>query len=114
MEALVDRIRTLCKSRGTSITKLEKKLGYGNGIIGKWAKSDKPPRYDRISRVAKELGVTPEFLLSGEKEEPPAQSGEPLNIHTVQDWKRVIDKMSQEECKEVMELLMEKFMEGGK
>ena len=31
MDDLVERIRALCKERGTSITKVEEKLGYANG-----------------------------------------------------------------------------------
>lgn len=61
---MVERIRTLCKAQGTSITKLEAQLGFGNGVIGRWNKSR--PSYDRLAKVADALGVTPEYLLTGE------------------------------------------------
>ncbi len=114
METIVDRIRTLCRQKSTSITKIEAELGYANGTIGKWAKGKKPPPLEKVIAISDRLGTSVDFLRFGaeEQKKPPAQGGEPL--HTVQDWKLAIDRMSQEECKEVMELLMKKFMEGGK
>ena len=63
---MVDKIRELCKKNGTSIFKLEKQLGFGNGIIGRWDKA--VPNYERISAVASALGVTV-AELTGEADE---------------------------------------------
>lgn len=40
---LVKNIRELAKKNGTSLTKIEKKLGWGNGKIGKWESAKKLP-----------------------------------------------------------------------
>lgn len=53
---MVEEIRALCKQQGISLTKLEQKLGFGNGVIGRWDKSK--PSYDRIVKVADALGVS--------------------------------------------------------
>ena len=63
---MVDKIRELCKKNGTSIFKLEKQLGFGNGVIGRWDKA--VPSYERLSAVASALGVTV-AELTGEADE---------------------------------------------
>lgn len=63
---MVERIRKLCKQNGTSITKLEVQLGFGNGAIGKWKKAKAP--YDRLQMVAAALGVTVDELVGGADE----------------------------------------------
>lgn len=60
---MVDKIRELCKKNGTSIYKLEKQLGFGNGVIGRWDTSI--PSYERLTAVATALGV-PVTELTGE------------------------------------------------
>ena len=59
---MVNEIRRLCKEQKTSIAALEKKLGFGNGVIGRWDKSI--PSYDRLLAVANALGVAVEDLTS--------------------------------------------------
>ena len=71
---MVERIRVLCRKNGTSITKLEAQLGFGNGAIGKWKKT-KPP-YERVQLVAEALGVTPDYILTGKEINKPAPEGE--------------------------------------
>lgn len=76
---MVSRIKELCKQQGTSIAKLEKKLGFGNGVIARWKTSN--PSYERLSKVAKELGTSVEYLQTGEpeKEKPTPVSGDGLS-----------------------------------
>lgn len=69
-----ERIKEICKSRGISVSKIEKELGFGNGTIGKWGKSGRTPTYDRIYAVAEYLGV-PVFELTGEKK-PASETGD--------------------------------------
>lgn len=77
---MVERIRKLCRQNGTSITKLESQLGFGNGAIGKWKKT-KPP-YERLQKVAAALGVTV-GELTGEEEKPAAaEQGELTEMQT--------------------------------
>lgn len=64
-EAVLERIRQLCTRRGTSITKIEKALGYGNGTVSGWTRAKKKAPHDRIEAIAKHLNV-PTVALTGE------------------------------------------------
>lgn len=56
------RIKEACKAHGTSMYKLEKELGLGNGTIGKWGKNGRTPNYANLLAVANALGVTVDDL----------------------------------------------------
>ena len=73
MDDIVDRIRKICKDQGTSITKLESKLGYANGTIGKWKSAKRNPPLEKVISISHEIGVSAEYLLTGEKEKPAGQ-----------------------------------------
>lgn len=60
---MVSKIRELCKQNKTSIAALERQLGFGNGVIGRWDKS--VPNYDRLCAVANALGVSVAELTGG-------------------------------------------------
>lgn len=66
---MVEKIKALCKEKGTSMYKLEKELNLGNGTIGKWGKNGRVPNYANLSAVASALGVTVAELTgeTGEK-----------------------------------------------
>lgn len=66
---MLDKIKALCKEQKTSIFKLEKQLGFGNGVIGRWDKS--VPSYERLAAVANALDV-PVSYLTGETDDPSA------------------------------------------
>ncbi len=59
---VVDRIKMLCKKNGTTISKLEKELGFGNGSIAK----ARDMTAKRLNEVAKHFGVSINYLLTGE------------------------------------------------
>lgn len=61
---MVSKIRELCKQNKTSIAALERQLGFGNGVIGRWDKS--APNYDRLCAVADALGVSVSELTDSE------------------------------------------------
>ena len=64
---MLDKIKALCKEKKTSISKLEKQLGFGNGVIGRWDKS--VPSYERLAAVANALDV-PVAYLTGATDDP--------------------------------------------
>lgn len=66
---MLDKIKALCREKKTSISKLEKQLGFGNGVIGRWDKS--VPSYERLAAVANALDV-PVAYLTGETDDPGA------------------------------------------
>ena len=63
---ILKRIESLCKSRGITISKLEKECGIGNGTIARWNKSF--PRTDNLKKVADFLEISIECLVE-EKED---------------------------------------------
>ncbi len=63
METRTDIIRELCKANGITIAALERKLGMGNGTIGKYGGFNM--RSDRLKAVADYFHVTMEYLMTG-------------------------------------------------
>ncbi len=61
---ILEKIVSLCKERGVSVTKLEKECGFGNATIRSWAESD--PGAKKLKAVADFFGVTVDELLSDE------------------------------------------------
>lgn len=49
-EKMIESIRTLCKNRNITPTKLEEELGFSQGLISRW--KDKNPNIDRIIDIA--------------------------------------------------------------
>lgn len=75
---LVEFIRVSCKSRNSSITKMEKDLSFANGTVGKWANGKRYPPKDKLSLVADFLQISIEELMGQEleqKEKPNALDG---------------------------------------
>lgn len=70
MSSLRDRIKTLAASKGLSLPKLEAEMGFGNGTIVKWEKTN--PTVDKLQRVADYFNVSVDYLLGREeqKEKP--------------------------------------------
>lgn len=73
--SISENIKTLCKLNGTSMYKLEKELGIGNGTIGKWGKNGRVPNYDTLSAVASALGVTVAELTGDDNATPLSSIG---------------------------------------
>ena len=113
MSTIADRIKEICAQKGTSMYKLEKQLNLGNGTIGKWGKNGRQPTYDKAVAVANALGVSADYLLTGEQKEKPAS--EEAGFHpTLEDWLDAIDRMSREEMRAVMSRVMERYAGEGK
>ena len=70
----VERIISMCKSRGIPISRLEKDCGFANGYIRK-LKEGKIPA-DRLFVVADYFKTSPEYLLTGINPERESSSGQ--------------------------------------
>lgn len=91
----VETIRTLCKKKKTSLTRLEEKLCFSNGYIGKMAKRPSSPPYDKLVAIANELGVTVADLTGDtENEKKPTAQGDGLDVDYIEKW---IDNDASEE-----------------
>ena len=62
-DMMVGRVKALCEARGLKITNLEKKLDISRGSIVNW--DDSSPGIRNVMKVAKEFGVSLEYLVYG-------------------------------------------------
>ncbi|EAE4235057.1 TPA_asm: XRE family transcriptional regulator [Listeria monocytogenes] len=58
---LLDRIKKICSDRGTTVSKLENDLGFGENTIYQWKK--RTPSVERVQKVADYLNVSVDYLL---------------------------------------------------
>ena len=63
---LLQNILQLCKVRKTSIARLEKEIGLGNGTISRWGTSS--PTVENVRKVAEFFGVTVDQLINDQAE----------------------------------------------
>ena len=63
--SIVERIKSKCKEKGTSMNALEKELGFGNGSIRLWDK--KEPGSQKVILVAERLDLSLDWLLTGKE-----------------------------------------------
>lgn len=103
----VDNIRKLCKERNTNLAQLEKKLGYGNGLIAQWENSKRYPPHDRLVSIANELGVTVDEL-TGKKKTPPTQEDEGLDAEFMLLFKMLSPEQQTRELAYLRELTGER------
>ncbi len=90
----VETIRSLCKKKKTSLTRLEEKLGFSNGYIGKMAKRPNSPPYDKLVAIANELGVTVADLTGdSENEKKPTAQGDGLKLNSYEDIDQWLDTL---------------------
>ncbi len=59
-----ERIEELRKNKGISQNKLEKELGFSNGLISKW--KDRVPSSTNLKKVADYFDTSINYLLTGE------------------------------------------------
>ena len=76
---LLRRIRVKCVEQSTSIPKIEKALGYGNGSISGWAKAKRRAPMERVEAVAGYLGCDVSDLIPQRS----VASGSGLRLPTV-------------------------------
>lgn len=90
----VETIRALCKKKKTSLTRIEEKLGFSNGYIGKMAKRPSSPPYDKLVAIANELGVTVADLTGDtESEKKPTAQGDGLKLNSYEDIDQWLDTL---------------------
>lgn len=106
---IVERIKALCKKKGTTMGTLEKELGLGNGSIRRW--NERTPGADKILLIANRLEVTTDWLLTGKETkdlEPNEQElvklyrttndiGQPLIIKQAESIQQTLPREKQEQ-----------------
>lgn len=106
-----DNYIRLCAQKKKSPSAVAKEIGLSNAAANGW-KRGKYPNDTTLAKLSSYFGVPASELTGEAKKESSPQSGEPL--HTIQDWEKALDGLDQEQLKQVMDLVMKKFMEGGK
>lgn len=101
---MVEKIRELCKKKGISISKLEKETGLGNGIIGKWEKFGREPKFVHIKAIADYFGVPVSYLTGEAQKEKPPSEGEHLDPVT-QELMNFVETASDDERRAVLEIV---------
>ena len=75
MFSSVEYIMEICKQRNIPISTLESECGFANGYLN--PKKLKKLPYDRAVKIGEYLGISVEFLLTGEEaKKAPAPEGE--------------------------------------
>ena len=75
MFSSVEYIREICKQRNIPISTLESECGFANGYLN--PKKLKKLPYNRAVKIGEYLGISVEFLLTGEEaKKAPAPEGE--------------------------------------
>lgn len=74
------RLKEARKARGLTSTDLGARAGMDNSAISRWENGQRAPRGVFVSRLARELGVTERWLLTGEgpREPGPVQLDTPI------------------------------------
>ncbi len=70
-----DRFRQLCQRKGISCNKAAGEIGLSNATPTKWKKTGATPSGETLERIAAYFGVTTDYLLGKEAENPPTVPG---------------------------------------
>ena len=108
-EAILMRIRQLCSRRGTSISKIEKALGYDIGTISDWNNAITIVPLEKVVAVAKHLNV-PALALTGDLPEEdekimPTISDEHKLSPRKQELFDLIDSLPDDKVEAILRLL---------
>lgn len=95
--SIVDRIKNLCSEKGTTMTALERELGFGKGILRKW--DDASPNSDKLQKVADYFHVSIDYLLDRKLYIDEINLSNYINVHNYKDENGVIHSriLSEEE-----------------
>lgn len=73
-----ERVKELCKQQGISVNQFEKEVGVAKGYVSKLDNST--PNGKKIQAMADYLGVSSDYLITGETAEPYYQDEETARI----------------------------------
>ncbi|MDF2985755.1 MAG: helix-turn-helix domain protein [Eubacterium sp.] len=58
---IVSRLKDLCTEKGTTMTAVERELGFGKGLLRTWDSSS--PSGEKLKKIALYFNVTTDYLL---------------------------------------------------
>ena len=75
MLSLYEKIDSLCKQKGTNITKMCKEAGVSRSILSDYkAGRTKDITTDSLKKIATYLNISTDYLLGNDQKEKPAQA----------------------------------------
>jgi len=110
---IYENIKKLCKIKGMTISSLESAANLSNGAISKW--KNKMPQADNLYNVAKILGTSIEFILTGnledsqENRESAKYSNDDLSL--IEKYRKLDDCEKQIILGKISEMIYNKKME---
>lgn len=87
---LYENVKEAAKSKGYSINKLEKELGFARSYISKF--KNITPSADKVQKIADFLGVTSEYLLNGNNEDSSLTAKDNRDI--AKDLDNIMEKLT--------------------
>src|SRR3954469_22427334 len=66
-----EKVRNLLKARRLSQSELAEALGTSQPQVSRWLEGGTPPRWDYLLKMARTLGVSADYLIAAEQDEPP-------------------------------------------
>lgn len=106
--SIVDRIQLLVKERDSTLKKLERDCGIGNGTVRRW--EDQSPRLDKLIKVADFLHVSLDYLVYGGSKKATACDGDtlsPIETDLVAMF-RLLDEQGKESSFDFVTMMYEK------
>ncbi len=87
---MIERMRFLCRQRGTNFKKVEAELHLGNGSL---ARSSEKTQCGRLKQLADYFGVSMEYLMTGVEPVPAAgPSFSPEEIEYIERIRRLDER----------------------
>ncbi len=102
---LYEKIQHLCIEHKITIAELERQSGLSRGVICNW--KDKSPSTDRLSKVAKTLGVTMDYL-AGLTNNPYSNELTDDSITSIQRARAKMSDRDKEKMDAILRLAFEK------
>lgn len=99
---LYERIKSLCRRKGVTISQLESELGFGSSSIKKWEKTSSPS-FDKIKKVADYFGVSTDYLAG--RTDIESMASEILGDEAVISFQRARKKMTPKDREKSMQML---------
>lgn len=89
---VLERIKKECREiKGISLTTLEQELGYSNGSLAK--AKDIPS--SRILEISRYLGVTTDYILTGEKSNIPLTENVSEHLQMISMYEKLSEEQKQ-------------------
>lgn len=89
----VERIKSICKERKIPISTLEKECKFSNGYVGQLRKGTMPD--DKLIRVASYLGLSMNYLSTGEDESVPNSQNAIEHIQLISLYEKLTEEQKQ-------------------